>query len=182
MFQLVNMAPEMSKNAASAHPIERGVKESMKHCVVVLSMIVVGGLISGCATPGHVPSFREAAIEPAELAPEGQASIIARIQDQHGIVDRVEVEVAGDPDNAFELTQVEDGPISVWTRDVDVPYNVPEGEYTVRFTAYDSRGEVVIVQDETGSDQALRATAQMRVVMPEEDWDDAPVAPEEPLD
>ena len=152
----------------------------MKRYIVVLSVIVVGGLITGCATPGHVPSFREAAIEPAQLAPEGQASITAHIQDQHGIVDRVEVEVAGDPDNAFELTQVEDGPTSVWTRDVDVPYNVPEGEYTVRFTAYDSRGEVVIVQDETGSDQPLRATTQMRVLMPEEpDQEVAPEPPEE---
>lgn len=154
----------------------------MKYCIVVLSMIVAGGFITGCATPGHVPTFRDAVIEPAELAPEGQASITARIQDHHGIVDRVEVEVAGDPDNAFELTQVEDGPTSVWTRDVDVPYNVPEGEYTVRFTAYDSRGEVVVVQDETGSDQPLRATTQMRVRMPEEEWDDAPEAPEESVD
>ncbi len=175
MFQLPFTAPELLKNPVSAHPMKRGVRESMKYCIVVLSMIVAGGLMAGCATtPGHVPTFRDAMIEPAELAPEGQASITARIQDEHGIVDRVEVEVAGDPDNAFELTQVEDGPTSVWTREVDVPYNVPEGEYTVRFTAYDSRGEVVVVQDETGSDQPLRATTQMRVVMPEDEGEAAP--------
>lgn len=154
----------------------------MKQCIVVLSMILVGGLISGCATTGHVPAFQEAVIEPAELAPEEQASLTARIEDQHGIVDRVEVEVAGDPDNAFELTQVEEGPISVWSREVDVPYNVPEGEYTVRFTAYDSRGEVVVVQDETGSDQPLRTTTQMRVTMPEEEGEAASEAPEESSD
>ncbi len=154
----------------------------MRQSIVVVLMIAVCGIVTGCATAGHVPSFREAVIEPAELAPEAQAAITARIQDQHGIVDRVEVEVAGDPDNAFELNKVQDGPTSVWTREVDVPYNVPEGEYTVRFTAYDSRGEVVLVRDETGSDQPLRATAQMRIVMPEEDWDDAPEAPDAPLD
>lgn len=140
--------------------------------LIALAAVLAGCATIGGATYGRIPEIREASVTPAELQVGQDGVITVRIQDYHGIVDRVDGVVREDPRLTLALEKVEDAPTSVWRLDVEVPPDAPPGDFEIEFTAYDARGEVILVPHEDGHDTPLRATTHMRVVYPDdEDWE-----------
>lgn len=127
-----------------------------------LLAVVFGGALAltGCNTLAGQPHFREAAISPAAV-PQGQAAVItASLKDKNHTVAKVEGTVKEDPRLKFKLRDDGKDPDKkagdgTWTIKVDVPPTAPPGQFTVDLTAYNSKGQPVLVRPKDSGAQAL---------------------------
>lgn len=130
-----------------------------------LMLTLCAGLaaLSGCQTISLVPSFRNVAIDPAQLRPGDLAVISVEVQDKNDIVSRVQGVLKEVPEVTFALrddgvdpdARANDG---IWSMRVNVPFDAPPGQFTLEFTAYRSDGQVVTVRNESGNVVPLSAT------------------------
>lgn len=135
--------------------------------------ILLAFLTAGCATTGRIPEIRHATVAPPTLQPGQTALITVEIHDIHQIVHRVEGTLADYPDRAFKLRddglapdiEAADG---VWTMEVAVPFTASPGDYAIRFTAFDSDGNVIVVPGENGQGEDLAADISVAITYPTE--------------
>ena len=139
---------------------------------VAIALIALA-LLVGCNTLSRQPKMRDAAVTPAQLKPGDSAVITVKVADRHHVVDRVIGVVQEDP--RVEFTLKDDGTPpdhkandGVWTLPVDVPFMAPPGDFTLVFTAYNSRGDVVMVRMPKKAEAPLTATCKVVIQYPQE--------------
>ncbi|HOJ33972.1 MAG TPA: hypothetical protein PKY35_06785 [Candidatus Hydrogenedentes bacterium] len=166
----------------------------MRH-VCRLSAVWVGAILvvcSGCNTLSRQPQLMDAQITPSSLRPGDSALMTVRVKDKHDVVKDVVGIVREDQRQKFRLrddgiaphdTTAGDG---VWSFLVDVPFLAPPGQFTLEFTALDSRGKPVLVKTREGT-VPLRQTCTFSIEFPKEQPQNnppqagtAPAAPETP--
>lgn len=132
--------------------------------LIVVLLIVLG---FGCAT-SRQPVMSEAQISPPELKPEESALLAVKIKDKYGIVKKVEGVVREDPRIKLELhddgkngdKKAGDG---IWSLRVDVPFHAAPGQFTVDITAYNSKGDPVVVRNKEGDVTPLATTCKVTI-------------------
>lgn len=130
----------------------------------LLAAIFGGALaLSGCNTLAGQPHFKSAEIAPAAV-PQGQAAVItASVKDKHHTVAKIEGAVKEDPRLKFKLRDDGKEPDKragdgTWSLKVDVPATAPPGQFTVDLTAYNSKGQPVLVRPKEGGAHPLAQT------------------------
>ena len=135
--------------------------------VAMLGAVLAAGMVSGCNTPGRVPSFEHATVQPATLRPGDRALITVQVRDQFGIVEDVVAKVEEDPRLRLPLRDDGEGPDEragdgVWTTEVVVPFQAPPGDFTLIIEGYDADGRLIAVPGDAGS---VPLSAETRVVI-----------------
>lgn len=145
-------------------------------------------LLVGCNTLGRQPQLMEAQITPSTLRPGDSALITVKVKDKYDIVCDVVGVIREDQRQKFRLrddgqpphdTTAGDG---IWSFMVDVPFLAPPGQFTLEFTALDSRGNPVIVKTRDGA-VPLKQTCIFAIHFPPENAGPggAPPGPPAPL-
>lgn len=151
---------------------------------LLVTLVVLCGPLAGCATlgRGRIPQMHNAKIEPDMLNLGDTAVITIEVADRLAIVTRVEGEVVEEQglEGAekrgrrirFKLGDDGQPPDAaagdgIWSLRVDVPFQAPPGDYTLKFIGYDLQGEVVLVPDQNGNDVPLSATFTVTILYPE---------------
>jgi len=145
----------------------------MKHIAFAATVLVVVGLLAGCNTLGRQPKLRDASMAPALVKPGDTGLITVKLNDKRDVVARIEGVVRGYErrklelydDGANEDKKAGDG---VWTLQVDVPYEAPAGQFLVELTAYNDKGEPVLVKNEKGNVVPLTDTCEVVIALPPE--------------
>lgn len=146
----------------------------MKPGVSVALSVVIVASIAGCNTLLQQPRMEQALITPAVLAPGDSADITVTVRDKYGVVQKVEGVVVEDQRVKFPLRNDGVPPDvtagdNVWSLTVDVPFLAPSGQFTLEFTAYDSRGNPVSVQTKEGASVLKKTCTVVIEYPPEED-------------
>lgn len=137
---------------------------------------------SGCNTLSRQPKLMEAQITPSVLRPGDSALMTVHVKDKYGVVRDVVGVVREDQRQKFRLrddgvaphdTTAGDG---VWSFLVDVPFLAPPGQFTLEFTALDSRGKPVLVKTREGT-VPLRQTCTFSIEFPQEQPANSPLQP-----
>ena len=134
---------------------------------LVLGLAMVTVTMSGCNTPGRVPSFDRATVQPGTLRPGDRALITVKVNDHFEIVDQVVAKVAEDPRLRLPLRDDGEGPDQragdgIWTTEVVVPFQAPPGDFTLIIEGYDVNGRLIAVPSDAG---AIPLSAEARVVI-----------------
>ena len=141
-------------------------------------------IAAGCATGNKQPMITQAGIIPSQLHPGDTAMITVQMDDPFDVVQRVEGTVKEDTTYTFEFNDIgELGDVQadddIWTCEVDVPFDAPPGEFEFHVMAYDSDGQRVLVNDESGNVVALTSNFQLAITVPEPPADTGPATAEE---
>jgi hypothetical protein len=134
---------------------------------LLLGATLFTGTLSGCNTPGRVPSFERAMVQPDTLRPGDRALITVKVRDEFDIVKQVVAKVAEDPRLRLPLRDDGEGPDQragdgVWTTEVVVPFQAPPGDFTLIIEGYDADGRLIAVPSDAG---AIPLSAEARVVI-----------------
>ena len=144
----------------------------MKQALSLTLVVVVVAMVGGCAT-GARPQVKTGLITPADLKPGESAVITVELQDKYKVVKRLEGTVVQNPDIAFELRddgaapgdeKADDG---IWSLKVDVPFQAPPGDYQLDLTAYNDKGDKVMVRDKDGNTVPLTVSIPVRIQLPQ---------------
>lgn len=143
------------------------------------SVVVLGILLSGCATHLKQPSLAEAVMTPRDLKPGDASLITVKVNDQFGIVKTVEGRVLEDTTITFYFR--DDGTKSdaiagdgIWTMKVQVPFNAPPGGFTFEIQAFDQNGTLVVVHDENKEAVPLSISFTLNITYPETESEETP--------
>ena len=136
------------------------------------SLLLLVVVVAGCNTVARIPAFRSAEISPPELMPGASALITAEVADRFKIVHRVEGALKEYPNKKLKLhddglppdTKAGDG---IWSLQVDVPFQAPPGAFILELTAYNSKGDVIIVPGPDGNDVPLMSTCKVVISYPQ---------------
>lgn len=136
----------------------------------MLAAIVMG---PGCAATGGQPVMHSAQILPSALKPGDTAIITVQVDDKFGIVRKVEGIVKEDRTIKFHFTDNGVAPDAeagdtIWTIQVDVPFNAPPGKFEFEVTGYDGNGEVIVIEDENGEAAPLSTSFPLDIRYPDE--------------
>jgi hypothetical protein len=142
----------------------------MKRRTVAL-VACVAAVAAGCNSLGRQPRLQDATISPAALKPGDSAVITIKVADKHQIIRRVVAVVKEDPRVKLRLhddgtppdAKAGDG---IWSRQVDVPFMAPPGQFTLEITAYNSKDEPVLVKIAKGQTGPLTATCALAIEYP----------------
>jgi hypothetical protein len=145
----------------------------MKHIAFAATVLMAIGLLAGCNTLGRQPKLRDASMSPALVKPGDTGFITVKLNDKRDVVARIEGVVRGyermkldlHDDGADGDKKAGDG---VWTLQVDVPYEAPPGQFLVELTAYNDKGEPVLVKNEKGNVVPLMDTCEVVIALPPE--------------
>lgn len=134
-------------------------------------------MLAGCSTLPKQPEIVSAGINPPQLQPGDAAIIAVEIQDRFNIVHKVEGVVKEDTAIIFRLKDDGVAPDAkaddnIWTLQVDVPFNAPAGDFGLTLTAYDDKGEPILIHDANGDAVPLSAAFGIAIQWPK------PAAPE----
>ncbi|MBI4558959.1 MAG: hypothetical protein HY706_15355 [Candidatus Hydrogenedentes bacterium] len=130
--------------------------------------------LAGCATLHRPPQLADLQVVPAELKPGDSAMVTVRVSDRHEIIDRVEGVVKEDPRMKFKLRDDGKQPHDagagdgVWSLKISVPFQAPPGRFTLEFTAYNSKGEPVLVRSREGGVVPLTASTTVEIRYPQQ--------------
>ena len=146
----------------------------MRHLGAVLACVVVAGTVMGCNTLGRQPRLENASIAPASLMPEQSAVITVKVVDKQKIVDRVVGVVLEDPRMKFPLRDDGVAPDQkagdhVWSLQVDVPFGAPPGQFTLELTAFNSKGDAIVVRKSKSEEGPLTTTCTLVIEYPPEE-------------
>ncbi len=130
-------------------------------------------LAAGCNTLSRQPHLNNPTIAPATLKPGDSAVITVKVVDKHSIIKRVTAVVKEDQRVKLQLkddgvppdAKAGDG---IWSRQVDVPFMAPPGQFTLEITAYNSKNEPVLVKTAKGQTGPLSATCTLKIQYPPE--------------
>lgn len=125
----------------------------------------------GCNTLSGQPQIRRAVMEPPVLKPGDSAVITLTVKDRHNHIQRIEGVVLEDPRITFRLRDDGVAPDEaagdgVWSMQVDVPFQAPEGRFRLEFTAYGADGLPVSIRDEHGRVMPLQETVPIIIQYP----------------
>ncbi len=137
----------------------------------------LAGALAGCSTLPKQPEIKTAGITPPHLQPGDAAIIAVEIQDRFNIVHKVEGIVKEDTAIVFRLKDDGVAPDAkaddnIWTLQVDVPFNAPAGDFGLTLTAYDDKGQPILIDDANGDATPLAASFTLAIEWPK------PAAPE----
>lgn len=129
-------------------------------------MVVALVAAAGCVTQSRQPVMRDAQLSSPELKPEESTLLTVKLKDKYGIVKRVEGVVREDPRIKIKLNDAgETGDAKagdgIWSRQVDVPFHAAPGEFTLDITAYNSKGDPILVKTKEGDVAPLAATCKV---------------------
>jgi hypothetical protein len=138
------------------------------------------------------PKLGDPVIGQTELVPGESTLITIATKDRQGAVARVEGIVA--EDTRLVLPMYDDGRAldteglyrdeaaddGIWSMAVKVPFTAPPGPYTLRLTAYDKDGEVVLVDGAGGETVPLVKTISFAIRYPTQDPEPEPEADDAP--
>lgn len=143
----------------------------MRPILATISVVLIVGMLAGCNTLGRQPKLSEALITPSELKPGDSAVITVKVTDRQALVTKVEGIVREDP--SIKLKLRDDGAApdqkagdSVWTLQVDVPFQAPPGDFTLEITAFRSDGSPVPVKNEQGKSGPLMTVVPIKIAAP----------------
>jgi hypothetical protein len=129
-------------------------------------MVVTLVAAVGCATASRQPVMHDAELSVPELKPEERTLLTVKLKDKYGIVKRVEGVVREDPRIKIKLN--DDGELGdvkagdgIWSLQVDVPFHASPGEFTLDITAYNSKGDPVVVRTKDGDAAPLATTCKV---------------------
>lgn len=146
----------------------------MRQLGAILAGVVMAATVMGCNTLGRQPRLENASIAPAALMPEQSAVITVKVVDKHGIVDRVVGVVQEDPRMKFPLRDDgvapdQEADDNIWSLQVDVPFGAPPGQFTLELTAFNSKGDAIVVRKSKDEEGPLTATCMLVIEYPPEE-------------
>jgi len=123
----------------------------MKRFAGVSAAVLIALAFAGCNTMGRQPKLQDAKIDPTALKPGDSAVITVKVVDKYKIVQRVVATVAEDQRMKFKLRDDGAAPDEkagdgIWSYSVRVPFMAPPGNFTLQFTAYNSKGDAISVK------------------------------------
>lgn len=123
----------------------------MKRFAGVSAAVMIVLACAGCNTMGRQPKLQDAKIDPATLKPGESAAITVKVVDKYKIVQRVVATVVEDQRMKFKLRDDGVAPDEkagdgIWSYSVRVPFMAPPGNFTLQFTAYNSKGDAISVK------------------------------------
>jgi len=136
--------------------------------------VMLTALLAACATQGHQPELRNAALTPDVLNPGDGALLTAEVvNDAYGVVSTIEGTIQDDPRVSFNLNDNgERGDVTagdgVWSLDMEVPFQAPPGEFVIVLTAYDDNGQIIPVLSPQGDSVPLTAACSLVIQYAEE--------------
>ncbi len=143
--------------------------KSILNSIVSFTILVI--LLGGCNTLRKQPQLLEAQITPSILRPGDSALMTVKVKDKHNLVQEVVGVVREDQRQKFRLRDDGVAPHdtvandNVWSFMVDVPFLAPPGQFTIEFTALDSRGNPLLVKTREGV-APLRQTCTFSIEFP----------------
>lgn len=140
----------------------------MKHALGGLTLLLAVGLLTGCSTMGRQPQLTDALMTPNTLKPGDTAVITVKVKDRNDIVRKVEGIVREDASIKLKLrddgvSPDEKAGDSVWTLQVDVPFQAPPGQFTLDLTAYRGDGSPVPVHGPEGKTVPLSVSVPITI-------------------
>ena len=135
------------------------------------TMLLATLVLTGCNTLSGQPQITRAAIDPQVLEPGSTAVITLAVKDKQEVVQRIEGVVLDDPRITFRLRDDGQPPDekakdSVWSMQVDVPFQAPPGQFSLEFTAYGPDGMPVSIRDKAGEVVVLKQTVPINIQFP----------------
>ncbi len=167
---------ELRPGGYTKHMIS-GFMRSLGACI-----LLAAAMGSGCAATGGKPVMHSAQILPTDLKPGDTAIITVQVDDKFGIVRKVEGIVKEDRTIKFNFTDNGVAPDAeagdtIWTIQVDVPFNAPPGTFEFEVTGYDGNGEVIVIDDENGEAAPLSTSFKLDIRYPDEPSAGSPGTP-----
>lgn len=151
------------------------------------ALVTMAVLALGCNTMGRQPKLSNPTIEPATLKPGDSAVITVKATDKNKIIHRIVGTVQEDARMPLPLRDDGKAPDeaagdNIWSLQVDVPFMAPPGQFTLELTAYDSRGQAIIVRKSRKETGPLTANCTLVIQYPPESvgTPGAPTPPESP--
>lgn len=143
----------------------------MNRIIEFLSVLVVAITIIGCATSDQ-PVFKTVNLSPEVLYPGTSSLITVIVEDRYKVVNRIEGFVKEDPDTALMLNDKgENGDVEAgdrtWSLAVPVSRQAVPGDFEVELTAYNSKGEAVVIRDKKGDMTTLMTTLNVSISPPQ---------------
>lgn len=146
----------------------------MRQLGVALAIVLMAATVMGCNSLGRQPRLENASISPASLMPEQSAVITVKVVDKHDIVDRVVGVVLEDPRMKFPLRDDgvapdQEADDNVWSLQVDVPFGAPPGQFTLELTAFNSKGDAIVVRKSKNEEGPLTTSCTLVIAYPPEE-------------
>lgn len=143
----------------------------MKYLAALSPILGLCLAMAGCASMGRQPRLDNAAITPSTLQPTESGVISVKVVDKYKIVNRVVGSVVEDPRMKFRLRDDGRPPDEkaldgIWSVQVEVPKLAPPGNFTIELTAYDSKGNAIVVKKARREKGPLTATTTMVIEYP----------------
>lgn len=143
----------------------------MRHTVCLLIVPALVVWFTGCNTLRRQPKLIEAKVTPSVLRPQDTGIITVKAVDPRDVVDRIVGVIEQDPRLEFKPRDDGEGPDEkagdgIWSLQVDVPFNAPAGQYDLKFTAYNSKGEVIRVRTGRRSEGPLTQSCTVTIEYP----------------